>query len=245
MRALVNIQLPLDDNEQYIDTKEFHQILQLIGLRPRDMPPSDDEQKFKEYCLRRAGPVFDRMPENTEEEKARKQHTKENIVYASDLPQSNTIFMVTAHTESECRFRLLNPKIESLQEGAKDLVLKINHYNEEHPNKPLKIVGKIDIFEHGLEESTISGIVVKNRWDATKTIAGRDILISFVGLVLFFILTSANIFLTKDGTILHTIVDRLSTAMFTAMIVSVLTVYYAYRSVVPVIQWTASYENKF
>ncbi|MFT3890587.1 MAG: hypothetical protein QM730_03045 [Anaerolineales bacterium] len=139
MRALVNIQLPFDENGQYIDTKEFHQILQLIGLRPRDMPPSDDEQKFKEYCLRRASPIFDRMPENTEEEKARKQLTKENIIYASDLPQSNTIFMITAHTESECRFRLLNSKIELLQDGAKDLVLKINDYNDKHPNKRLKI----------------------------------------------------------------------------------------------------------
>ena len=123
MRALMNVLLPVNDNGQYINTKEFLEILQVIGLKPADMPSSDEEQKFKEYCLRRAEPILDRMPDKTKEEKIKKQFSKDNIIYASDLTESNTIFMVTAHTESKYRFRLLNPKIESLQEGAKDLVL--------------------------------------------------------------------------------------------------------------------------
>jgi len=86
--------------------------------------------------------------------------------------------------------------------------------------------------------------VVESRWDATKEIAGRDMLIAAAGLHYFLILTAINFLLITDGTLLHTVVDRLSTAMFTAMIVSALTIYYSYRESVPVIQWTTSYERR-
>lgn len=244
MRALINIQLPLDENGQFVNTKDFRQILQTMGLRPTDMPSDEDEKEFVAYCLKRSEPIFDRMPEKSEEEKIKKAFSRKNIVYASDLPQSNTIFMITGHTESEYRFRLLNPKIESLQEGCVDLVQKIRTHNEKYPSKRLELADNIDIFEHGLEESTISGKIMKNRWSATRKVAGRDILISVLGLIFFAILTALNILAIPDGTLLHTIVDRLSTAMFTAMVVSSLTVYYTYREAVPVIQWTTSYQGR-
>lgn len=246
MRALVNVLLPsikVGDDIKYVDTKEFRRILQAIGLKPTDMPSDDAGDDFREYCLKRADPIFDRMPENTQEEKLKKQFSRDNIVYASDLPQSNSLFMVTAHTESEYRLRLLNPRIESLQEGCKDLVLKLKAYNAKNPSEPLKIIGKIDVLEHGLEEPTISGIVVESKWSATKQIAGRDVLIAIAGLVFFVTLTVINAF-TPNGTVWHTVIDRLSTAMFTAMIVSALSIYHTYRNAVPVIQWTASYDER-
>lgn len=246
MRALINVLLPSikkGEETKYVDTKEFRRILQAIGLKPTDMPSDDTSCDFKQYCLKRADPIFDRMPENTPEEKLKKQFSRDNIVYASDLPQSNTLFMVTAHTESEYRFRLLNPRIESLQEGCKDLVLKLKSYNAKTPSEPLKVIGKIDVLEHGLEEPTISGLVVENKWSVTKQIAGRDILIAIAGLVFFVTLTVINSF-TPAETVWHTVIDRLSTAMFTAMIVSALSIYHAYRNAVPVIQWTASYDEK-
>ncbi|HCR72043.1 MAG TPA: hypothetical protein DIW23_11410 [Anaerolineae bacterium] len=243
MRALLNIQLPLDENDQFINIKEFRKILQTIGLKPTDMPSDENEKEFRAYCLRRSEPIFDRMPEKSEEDQLKKAFSRKNIIYASDLPQSNTIFMITAHTETEYRFRLLNPKIESLQEGCVDLVLKIRSYNEKYPNRQLGLGDNIDIFEHGLEESTISGKNVKSRWNATRKVAGRDILISVLGLIFFVILTVLNILFIPEETISHTIFDRLSTAMFTAMIVSSLNVYYTYRVSVPIIQWTASYSS--
>ena len=245
MRALINIKLPLDEDGQFIKTKEFRQLLQIIGLRPTDMPAEDGEEAFKIYCRKRAEPIFDRMPENTEEEKIKKQFSRDNIVYASDLPQSNTIFMISAHTDSEYRFRLLNPKIESLQAGCKDLVLKLRAYNEKHINKKIEIVGDIEIYEHGLEESTISGTVIYSRWKTALAMSGRDVLIATAGLLFFIALTGINYnnLVGTETEFLYTVVDRLSTAMFTAMIVSLITVVYTFRELVPVIKWTTSYER--
>lgn len=246
MRALINIRLPLKEDNRFIDIQEFREIIRLIGLRPADMPPdgpgSDDD--IRAYCLIRADPIFDRMPENTDEQRAKKEFSRKNIVYASDLPESNTLFMVTAHTEGEYRFRLLNPKIEALQEGCKDLVSRIQAYNAKNSTRTLDIYGKIEILEHGLEESTISGTVVKNRWRTARKLAGRDILITLIGLFLFVVLFGAIASgLVSDPT-LRLLFDRLSTAMFTATVVSAISVYYIWREVTPVIQWTSSYDAK-
>jgi hypothetical protein len=244
MRALINIKLPKGDTTDFIGSREFREILQQMGLRPNDMPPEDGvdtDANIREYCLTRAQSIFDRMPENTDEEKTRKDFTKRNIVFASDLPTSNTLFMVTAHTQSEYRFRLLNPKIEDLQEGCKEFILRIMEYNKTHPLKKLEIAGKIKILEHGLEEPTISGQVVENRWKVSRRLAARDYLITAVGLALFVVFTFVA-HITPDG-IIKTITDRLSTALFTATVVSGITVYYTFRQLTPVIQWTATYEK--
>jgi len=243
MRALMNVKLPIDEDGHFISSREFRQLLQIMGLRPSEMPGEEDADALKEYCLQRAQPIFDRMPEKSEEEQVKKEFSKKNIVFASDLPQTNTLFMVTAHTESEYRFRLLNPKIEALQDGCEDLVLEIRDHNQRHPHKQLLIVGKIDIYEHGLEESTISGTVIHSRWRTTRRMAGRDYLITIVGLILFILLTSMLVFevVPPAGT-MHNLIDRLSTAMFTATIVSGISVYYTYRQLVPTIKWTATYD---
>jgi hypothetical protein len=245
LRALLNVLVSHGDNGSFIEIHRFRDILRELGLRPADMPPADGpEDAIKEYCLKRAEPIFDRMPERTEEEKVRKDFSRHNIVYASDLPRSNTLLMVTAHTESEYRVRLLNPKIEDLQEGCEDLIVRITEYNRRHPQGRLQVVGLIKVFEHGLEESTISGTVVESRWEVTKRIAGRDFLIAVSGLLLFIILTGMAIFDVVPAGKVHDLLDRLSTAMFTATIVSGLTVYYAYRRLTPVIQWSTDYERR-
>lgn len=247
MRALINVKLPKGDTTDFIGFREFREILQQMGLRPIDMPHedgSDSDANIRKYCLARAQPIFHRMPENTDEEKTRKAFTIENIVFASDLPTSNTLFMVTAHTQSEYRFRLLNPKIEDLQEGCKEFVLRIMEYNTKYPTKKLTIIGKINILEHGLEEPTISGQVVGNRWKASRRLAARDYFITAVGLVLFIISIIVIIAQWIPDGIFKAIVDRLSTALFTATVVSGITVYYTYRQLTPVIQWTATYEKE-
>lgn len=247
MRALLTIRLPKDDEGGFIDVKEFRRILQAMGLRPFDMPSDEGDEaeaKIKDYCSTRAVPIFERMPEHDEDAKQRKMFSKANIVYAGDLAVSGTLFMVTAHSQSEYRFRLLNPKIESLQEGCRDLIVLIRDFNAVHPNRQLSVVGKIQLYEHGLEESTISGEIVQSRWRTTRSLAGRDVLITVTGLVLFFLLTALTISQIIPEGNARVLVERLSTAMFTATVVSGLSVYYTYRNIVPIVQWTATYEKK-
>jgi len=35
------------------------------------------------------------------------------------------------------------------------------------PGRQIEIIGEIQILEHGLEEPTINGVVVKNKWNAS------------------------------------------------------------------------------
>jgi hypothetical protein len=248
MRALINVKLPQDSDGSYIDVTEFRNALQSMRLKPLDIPSSngsDSEMKMKEYFLARAEPIFHKMPETTDEEKARKEFSRQNIVYASDLPRSNSLFMVTAHTEGEYRFRLLNPKIEELQDGCEDLVVRIREYNEKHADRQLTVYGKIRIFEHGLEESTISGSVVhKTLLKNVQTLAPREFLLVRVGLIIFIIGFSLN-FMPVIQSIdwLHGLIDRFSTALLTTAVVSGVSIYHTVIRLAPVIQWSASYDH--
>jgi hypothetical protein len=249
MRALINVKLPQDSDGSFFDIQEFRNALQTMRLKPLDIPSAngaEGENNMKEYFLARAEPIFHKMPETTEEEKARKEFSRQNIVYASDLPRSNSLFMVTAHTEGEYRFRLLNPKIEELQDGCEDLIIRIREYNEKHRDRQLTVYGKIRIFEHGLEESTISGSIVhKTLFENIKTLASRELLLVRVGLIIFLVGFFINFLpVIKSIDWLSGLIDRFSTALLTTAVVSGVSIYHTVIRLAPVIQWTASYDHE-
>ncbi len=259
MRALLNIGIPLNDNghKENMSNQEFRSVLKEMGLQPIDMPrlPTEgscpeDIQKYEsvvhEYCVKRAQPILLRIPQSSPEELDGKEFTIQNTFYAGDLPNSNTIFMLTRHNNSTARFRLLNARIEDLQRGCDELILLIEKYNKRHGKNKVNIAEKIRIYEHGLEYSTIGGTVVKGFRKRSKYVmreSGLEIILMCSGFALFFLsfwLTAADLLGAKEPLRGH--VERFSTAMLTTGIVSLISVLNAFR-LMPVVQWSANYED--
>jgi hypothetical protein len=150
MRALISVRIKNGDkggvvpsgesSKGYPTIDEVHHALQLLGLRPPDMPGSDDAEQLKCYLLARAKPILDKMPARTDEEEERKKRSEENIIFVADLADSNTLFMVTSHTQSTIRFRLLNSKIEDLQQGCEELVEYFRDKEKKLANLPFSMV---------------------------------------------------------------------------------------------------------
>lgn len=244
MRALINVALPTHDHGGFLSVAEFRKIMSDLGLEPPDLPivsyeeDRESTEQLRDYFLERARPIFDRMPENNDEEKFRKARTAQNIIYASELGKSNTLFMVTAQVKGMVRFRLLNPRVEKLQEGCEELVLKFRAYKQIR----LEVEGEIQIFEHGLESSTISGAVVEGRLRGITSLAARDFILVFIGLVGFVILSLISLSGVVSDPWLKGQIDRFSTAMLTTIFASLVSIYYFAVRSAPVIKWTASFD---
>jgi hypothetical protein len=194
------------------------------------------------------------MPDGDDESKARKERTKRNLIYASDLAKSNTVFMVTAHTKGMIRFRLWNVKIEDLQEGCEDLVqLFMNHGSQQIQlddsegvanTFPLSVEGRIRILEHGLEESTISGTVVNTLWERMRTFAPVELSLTVLGVVLAIVFWALSWRGTGSGLGLVPHWERFTTAMMTTAIVSGISLVHLVRRSKPPIRWSVSYERE-
>jgi hypothetical protein len=256
MRALINVELSRNADGQFPTPGDIREILRKMGLQPSDMPDRDDpvnEATLRKYFEDRAKHILERIPEKSGEDADRKKRAVDNLVYASDLPNSNTEFMVTSHTSAFVRFRLLNPKLEDLQEGCEDLVQRIYEYNgrrsllrlrhaEARKTPTLTIAGRIRILEHGLEEPTISGIIVRNRIAALWQFAAKDVVILVSGIILFLMLAFGPLAETTNREVKGH-VDRFATAMLTAAVIAAIGVYHHGVKLRPLINWSLIYER--
>lgn len=256
MRALINVELSQNADGQFPTLAGIREILKDMGLEPSDMPDGRDptnEATLEKYFEDRARHILERIPAKCDEDADRKRRAVDNLIYASDLPNSNTEFMVTSHTSAFVRFRLLNSKLEDLQEGCQDLVQRILDYNGRHSllrlrraearNKPtLTIAGRIRILEHGLEEPTISGIIIRNRIRALWQFAAKDVAILLSGIVLFLVLAFGPLASIANLEVKGH-VDRLATAMLTAAVIAAIGVYHHGVKLRPLIKWSLTYER--
>jgi hypothetical protein len=135
-----------------------------------------------------AMPIFERMPYRTIDDLFKLESAWRHIVFASSLPETGTRFMVTNETNGWILFRLHNELIERLQAGCENLLRTLDR----HEVASLRTSGRSDsatttvkattgasdgrilpclgdrysitIFEHGQEDSTISGDVIGSTW---------------------------------------------------------------------------------
>jgi hypothetical protein len=247
VRALINVKLPMSNEGNFMTPAEFRKVMKLMGLQPIDMPEDANQDILREYFLTRAATIINRIPEE------KQAFSKDNLVYASEL--GDTLFMVTAHTTAVYRFRLLNPRIEVLQQDCKDLIILFNEHNAKNNNEQIEIGEEIRILEHGLEDSSIYGKIVKDEWDFAKKIASREVQLMKYGIYGFIFLSSISIlhiiyppkedhtFLSIFISFLNGQIDRFSTAMLTIIFTAFTTILHIRAQVTTVIKWTAKYEK--
>jgi len=227
-----------------------------LGLQPTDLPlptsaenPSDDEEKrLAEYLRARAKPILDRMPDDTEDHKTKKKRAEAAIRYCSVLPVTGTQFMVTREIEGSLTFRLINDKIEFLQEGCEELIQRLGipkSWWGKKTHHPVTLAGRIEIYEHGLEASTIRGTLVTKKILYALKKSSKDMLLAAGALILFVIAVAVSV----SGTItpeskLGGHLDRFATAMATTVIVSGYSIVHIILTATPPVAWTAYYEKE-
>jgi hypothetical protein len=136
-----------------------------------------------------------------------------NIIFGSEIPEHATPFMVVQHTQQSFKVRFSNSVLSNLQLAVESFLRRVGQ-NVETPNYRIRVSTLISVYEHGHEESTISGDISwgKRRWWWYLRREARTELIAF-GVVASLCLVSLGLGLTAPTTSASgQFFDRLSTA---------------------------------
>lgn len=253
MRALININIIKNGVESYPTNKEFRQLFEKMGLRHTRLPIEmeednvDSENMINDFFKEKSKSIIERIPQHNEEQQAKINEEVDTIIYFSHISKSKTDFMITRQTDGELKIRLLNSRIEHLHNGCEEIVSLIQKYNHEAKlkkrsqiNPILNIDKKIEIYEHGLEDPTIYGDVISNKFNYIWRNDSRDIVMSFSAIILFLLMVLSSPYFA-DNIQIFNFIGRLETAMITTFIISSLSIFHIYYQLVPVIQWSLKY----
>jgi uncharacterized protein (DUF1778 family) len=106
-------------------------------------------------------PVLMRMPARNAEDREKRRLAAESLVYASVVTPTRSQFVVSSENQSAVTVRLHNQLIESLREGCEHLLEVLSVPIEIKGGKlTFALQGRIEIYEVGQEDSTISGRLV-------------------------------------------------------------------------------------
>lgn len=122
-------------------------------------PAADDNLvvSLSSYAL----PVLMRMPARNAEDRERRRLAAEDLVYASVVTPTRSQFVVSSENQGAITVRLHNQLIERLQQGCEDLLrLLAAPVAIADGTIAFDLRGRIEIYEVGQEDSTISGKLV-------------------------------------------------------------------------------------
>lgn len=256
MRALFSINLAAELTDVEILAR-----LDTMRLKPTGRP--DGQSELLPWFQNQAEPILKRMPTNADddEDKRKKERVLAAIRYWSLLPLTGTQFMMAREIEGVLTFRLINDKIEFLQEGCEELLERLGVVRRPwklfrdgklsqawkmwNAPRDFELAGRIEIYEHGLESSTIRGSAVRKRLRYAMKHSGKDLVIGGGAALVFLALIALEFSgRVEKASEMAGHLDRLGTAMLTTFIISAYSIAHTYFAATPPVQWTVHYEKE-
>jgi uncharacterized integral membrane protein len=248
MRAVITV---THKNENDLSIKEYWDIFRKMKIKPSNLPninedDADYESKLINFFKEQSKEILEKIPHDNLSDKTKVEKEKEGTIYFSHLTSSDTDFMVVMRNNGELLFRLTNVRIEKLQQGCIDLVKIIEEYNKKNGSN-INVNPEIDVFEHGLNDSTITGEII-NRGKLGRLIYiykndTKEIIVILGSIILLLISLLIGINY-KSLEELYQFMGRLETGFITTIFISFLTLLYSYLRTVPVIKWTLKIKKK-
>ena len=228
MRAVFTLDLPVQvqETKKYPEDEEIVKLVASFGwglveneaASSAESNPSGDLKpaatKNKYQHLGRG--LLAQMPEATAADE------QNAVIFFGYLEDDKTSFIITRRVTGQITFRLLHQELPRLQLSTVKVVRRLLGSNAF--NNPLHISNdQVVVYERGQEHIIIRGRVIPKPWKETIRTNKKDFLLSAVPAFLFIHVTAALGFL--DGNkqpLLHGTMERLSTALLTTVIVSIL-----------------------
>jgi hypothetical protein len=237
MRAVFTVDVPTVDGK-YPTNDEFLTRLRNNGWEDVKLQHLDEDEKQRKY-QELAKDLFSDMPELANEE-------KEYVIFYGVLQDNQTKFIVTRRITGQATFRLLQPALGRLQRSTEKMIRQL--VNPSHHDKPLSVsYQSVFIYERGHEDVIIRGrIIPKPIWEAWR-IDRKNIFLSVGSFLLVVPVIALQLFISTDE---HRVIggnlERLSTALLTTLLVSVLGFYQTYVEIKKnkIIAWTVGYEQR-
>lgn len=213
----------------------------LASKQRSDVLGSDeDEEALRQFFVALALPILLRVPLNTPDSHEKRRTAEMNVIYASQLPQTSTPFMVTLEGNGNVLFRLINSRLDELRGACDYLVASLKRYNNQHLDAPLRILPTIKILEHDLEQSTISGAYRPSWFSIVRKYAGVNFALFAVFLVITLGLFAGQSYLeiTQSNDPLRDSLGKFLPPALSGMITSLVTLWYTVWDRRRLIDWS-------
>ena len=247
VRAIFSLKVPRNKDGSFFDNGQIRQELREFGYWPTDLDSENyEEADFCRYFSEKAKLVLSRMPSSSNEQTEKKNRAEKSIIFSSQITNNFTQFMITRETEGVIMFRLSNDKIEFLQNGCERLISDFGLTGMRRWLTRYKLIGKIEVYEHGLEASTIKGNIVKSKLRYAISHSKKDLVFGSLSLLLAsitIVIIYSNIFINYEELRKH--FDRFSTAMITTFVISIYSIIHIAVTATPPIHWTTHYEEDY
>jgi hypothetical protein len=177
-----------------------------------------DEAARTGHYKRLSAPLFEEMPEVAAAE-------WNYVIFLGYVSDNQTLFVVTRMVPGQITFRLLHRELPRLQSSTEKMIRKILSARLE--KLPLHIADPtVTVYERRFDHVILTGRVITQPFKETRRINLKDLLLTIVSVGLF--VPTAYVVMSRPPTpgvaptFLHATLDRGSTALLTAALVSVL-----------------------
>ncbi len=237
MRSVTTFSIPTKAGTSYPTDQEFLVRISSLGLA--DTNKTIDDYKKKADTKNTSGQcIWDLMPEVAKEE-------KEFLIFCGDIPSTQSKIIITRQIPAEAKIRIINPKLDRLQQATEDIVKKLT--KSILSEAPLTVINnEVEILEHKETYQIIEGQVISSAFKEAVKENGKHFYISTTAFTIL-ILTGIGLFIMarqghENFSILFPLIERVFTVALTTFIVSGFDFWHTYKNIAQAktIAWTVS-----
>ena len=214
MRAVFAVDLPLDDEQRYHTDQQIVEMVRSYGWEPVEVCTLMDEEAKLQKCRELAAYLFEDMPPGAASR-------LEHVLTYGYLSDDYTRFVVIRLVDGQITFRLANTVLGQLQTSTTKVIRKILKSNIN--GQPLRVCNqRVVIYERGNDFIVLNGRVIPNPLKETFRTDRKSVLLAVVALSVFLIAISLLLsgMMAETNALLRGTIERVSTAMLTAALVS-------------------------
>lgn len=244
MRAIFTLEIPKDSANSFLTDDKFLSLIRNQGWDDNSFKDLNDAEKLLKY-KEKAENLWSLMPEVANQE-------KKYLIFCGRLQDSQTDFLITRENEGFVKFRLIQPKLDKLQDSTEKILKILLKQSTEYTKTPiLKIANDyVEILEKGETYEIIEGRIIINAFKESKLVNNKNYAIA-ISTGIAFIIVLGIIFMFALYEIDHKSfwyesLERLNTVLLTTCIVSAFDFYQTYRNIKEhsLIAWTVATDLK-
>ena len=211
---MFTVDLPLIDELRCPTDQQIVELVRSYGWEPVEVCTLMDEAAKLQKCRELAAYLFEDMPPGAASR-------LEHVLTYGYLSDDYTRFVVIRLVDGQITFRLANTVLGQLQTSTTKVIRKILKSNIN--GEPLRVCNqRVVIYERGNDFIVLSGRVIPNPLKETFRTDRKSVLLAVVALSIFLIAISLLLsgMMAETDALLRGTIERVSTAMLTAALVS-------------------------
>ena len=211
------------ESEEYPTDDEIRRCFRVFGWEPIALRPTGGPETDGTVYRRAAAALFDQMPELPVDE-------RDAVIFFGYLSDTQTRFMVTRTVPGSITCRLLQEDLPRLKVSTERMVRRL--LSTRFFDRQVGIThNRIVVYERNSENILITGRSIPGPWREAWVSGAKDRLITIVCLVLLLPVTLLLWYVPPASHVLYGSLERLSTALIAAAIVSAVSLYHAYLNI--------------